>query len=81
MPTSITKEQINLVKEQVTWLLILMDFVFLGWRNITPKEIKQEVLQLTKDFRVPEFTLCVNNISIERVIKNTLRHKVNMKPT
>jgi len=59
VPTSITKEHINIV----TWLLILMDFDFLGWRNITPKDLKQEVLQLTKDFRVPKFTLCVNNMS------------------
>jgi len=77
VPTSITKEHINIV----TWLLILMDFVFLSWRNITPKEIKQEVLQLTDDFRVPKFVLCVNNISIKHFIKNTLRQKVNMKPT
>jgi hypothetical protein len=77
VPTSITKEHINIV----TWLLILMDFVFLSWRNITPKEIKQEVLQLTNDFRVPKFVLCVNNISIKHFIKNTLRQKVNMKPT
>ncbi|CAM6028643.1 unnamed protein product [Sphagnum balticum] len=52
-----------------------------GWRNITPEEIKQEVLQLTKDFQVPEFTLCVNNTSMETFIKNTLRHRINMKPT
>jgi 2-polyprenyl-6-methoxyphenol hydroxylase-like FAD-dependent oxidoreductase len=52
-----------------------------GWRNITPEEIKQEVLQLTKDFQVPDFTLCVNNTSMETLIKNTLRHRINMKPT
>jgi len=58
-----------------------MNFVFIGWRNITPEEIKQEVLQLIKDFRVPEFTLCVNNTSLKCFTKNTLRHRINMKPT
>ncbi len=77
MPTSITKENIDIV----IWLLMLMDFVLLGWRNITPEEIKQEVLQLTKDFQVPEFTLCVNNTSPEHFTKSTLRHRINMKPT
>ncbi len=56
-------------------------FCLLGWRNITPKEIKQEVLQLTKDFQVHEFTLCVNNTSPEHFTKNTLQHRINMKPT
>jgi 2-polyprenyl-6-methoxyphenol hydroxylase-like FAD-dependent oxidoreductase len=77
MRTSIIEEHIDIM----IWLLILMDFVFLGWRNITPEEIKQEVLQLTKDFQVPHFTLCVNNTSMETLIKNTLRHRINMKPT
>ncbi len=39
-----------------------MDFIFLGCRKITPKEIKQEVLHLTKDFRVPKFILCQQHI-------------------
>jgi 2-polyprenyl-6-methoxyphenol hydroxylase-like FAD-dependent oxidoreductase len=78
MPTTyIIEEHIDIR----IWLLSLMDFVFLGWRNITPEEIKQEVLQLTKDFQVPQFTLCVNNTSMETLIKNTLRHRINMKPT
>jgi hypothetical protein len=62
-------------------VLILMDFVFIGWKNLAPKEIKQEVLQITKDFRIPEFTLCINNTSLEHFTKNTLRHRINMKPT
>jgi 2-polyprenyl-6-methoxyphenol hydroxylase-like FAD-dependent oxidoreductase len=77
MPTYIIEEHID----TMIWLLILMDFVFLGWRNITPEEIKQEVLQLTKDFQVPHFTSCVDNTSMETLIKNTLRHRINMKPT
>jgi 2-polyprenyl-6-methoxyphenol hydroxylase-like FAD-dependent oxidoreductase len=66
---------------ECAWLLILMDFVFIGWKNLTPEEIKQEVLQITKDFRIPEFTLCIDNTSLECFTKNTLRHRINMKPT
>jgi 2-polyprenyl-6-methoxyphenol hydroxylase-like FAD-dependent oxidoreductase len=64
-----------------TYLLVLMPFVSLGWRNITPEQIKQEALQITKDFRVPEIELCVNNTSLEHLTKNTVRHRVNTKPT
>jgi 2-polyprenyl-6-methoxyphenol hydroxylase-like FAD-dependent oxidoreductase len=64
-----------------TCLLVLMPFVSLGWRNITPEQIKQEALQVTKDFRVPEIELCVNNTSLEHLTKNTIRHRVNTKPT
>jgi 2-polyprenyl-6-methoxyphenol hydroxylase-like FAD-dependent oxidoreductase len=77
MPASIIDEHIDVM----IGLLILMDFVFLGWRNITPEEIKQEILQLTKDFQVPDFTLCVNNTSMNSIVKNTLRHRINKKPT
>jgi 2-polyprenyl-6-methoxyphenol hydroxylase-like FAD-dependent oxidoreductase len=56
-------------------------FIFLGWQNTTPKQIKQEALQLTKDFQVPELQLCINNISLEHFTKNTLQHRINVKPT
>ncbi|CAK9208139.1 unnamed protein product, partial [Sphagnum troendelagicum] len=54
---------------------------FVVWKGSSEEEIKQEVLQLTKDFQVPEFTLCVNNTSPEHFTKNTVRHRINMKPT
>jgi len=65
---------------KVYWFVVWRDSSE-GWKNLTPEEIKQEVLQITKDFRVPEFTLCVNNTSPEHFTKNTLRHRINMKPT
>ncbi|CAM6049375.1 unnamed protein product [Sphagnum compactum] len=40
---------------KVYWFVVWNDSSE-GWRNLTPEEIKQEVLQITKDFRVPEFT-------------------------
>ncbi|CAK9251732.1 unnamed protein product, partial [Sphagnum jensenii] len=54
---------------------------FVVWKGSSEEEIKQEVLKLTKDFQVPEFTLCVNNTSPEHFTKNTLRHRINTKPT
>jgi hypothetical protein len=41
----------------MTWLLILKCFVLLGWQNVTSKQIKQEVFELTKDFQIPDFQL------------------------
>jgi hypothetical protein len=58
----------------MTWLLILKFFVFLGWQNVTLEQFKQEVFQLTKDFQVPDFQLCINNTSLEHFTKNTLQH-------
>jgi hypothetical protein len=58
----------------MTWLLILKFFVFLGWQNVTSEQIKQEVFQLTKDFQVLDFQLCINNTSPKHFTKNTLQH-------
>ncbi len=65
----------------MTWLLILKFFVFLGWQNVTSEQIKQEVFQLTKDFQVLDFQLCINNTSPKHFTKNTLQHWINLKPT
>ncbi|CAK9213343.1 unnamed protein product [Sphagnum troendelagicum] len=71
---------IPMTATKVYWFVVWNDSSE-GWRNITPEEIKQEVLQVTKDFQVPQFTSCVNNTSMETLIKNTLRHRINVKPT
>ncbi len=56
-------------------------FVYLGWRNTTPEQIKQEALERAKDFQVPELELCINNTALEHFTKNTIRHRINEKPT
>jgi 2-polyprenyl-6-methoxyphenol hydroxylase-like FAD-dependent oxidoreductase len=65
---------------KVFWLVVWTDSSE-GWRNTTPEQIKQEALQLTKDFQVPELQLCINNTALEHFTKNTLRHRINVKPT
>jgi 2-polyprenyl-6-methoxyphenol hydroxylase-like FAD-dependent oxidoreductase len=65
----------------MTWLLFVTPFVSLGSQNKKPKQIKQEALQFTKYFQEPEFETCINNTTFEHFTKNTLRHRINVKPT
>jgi hypothetical protein len=65
----------------MTLLLFVTPFISLGWQNTTLEQIKDKALQLTKDFQVPRLQLCINNTTFEHFTKNTLQHKINMKPT
>jgi 2-polyprenyl-6-methoxyphenol hydroxylase-like FAD-dependent oxidoreductase len=62
-------------------LLCVTPFISLGWRNTTPEQIKQKAFQFTKYFQVQKLQLCIYNTTLEHFTKNTLRHKINMKPT
>jgi 2-polyprenyl-6-methoxyphenol hydroxylase-like FAD-dependent oxidoreductase len=64
-----------------TWLLFVIPLVSLGWQNKEPKQIKQEALQFTKYFQVPKLEMCINNTTFEHFTKNTIRHRINVKPT
>ncbi len=64
-----------------TWLLFVTPFIYLGWQNKKPKQIKQEAFQFTKYFQVPKLEMCINNTTFKHFTKSINRHKINMKPT
>jgi 2-polyprenyl-6-methoxyphenol hydroxylase-like FAD-dependent oxidoreductase len=65
---------------KVFWFVVWTDWSE-GWRYTTPEQIKQEALERAKDFQIPEFQQCVNNTSLKRFTKNTLRHTIHEKST
>lgn len=48
---------------------------------MTPEEVKQEALKLTKVFQTPSPHLCINNTPLEHFTKNTLRQRLNTRPS
>jgi 2-polyprenyl-6-methoxyphenol hydroxylase-like FAD-dependent oxidoreductase len=70
----------SMTPTKVFWLVVWTDWSE-GWRNTTPEQIKQEALERAKDFQVPELELCINNTALEHFTKNTIRHRINEKPT
>ena len=48
---------------------------------MTPEEVKQEALKLTKVFQIPLPHLCINNTPLENFTKNTLRQRLNTRPS
>ena len=48
---------------------------------MTPEEVKQEALKLTKVFQTPSPHFCINNTPLEHFTKNTLRQRLNTRPS
>lgn len=48
---------------------------------MTLEQVKQEALKLTQGFQSPLPRLCINNTPLETVTKNTLRHRLNTRPS